>query len=301
MVKRPGFRLFLISAPFLALLFLFSYLPLTGWVYAFFDYRAGMKLSQTPFAGLKHFAMIWGNAATQRDIARVMVNTLAMSLLSLLASPLPMIFAVTLNEVRSSVFRKVAQTLTTLPYFISWVLVYSLAWAMFSIGDGFVNRILVATGASSSGINFLASKDHVWLTQWAYTTWKSLGWNAVIYFAAISGISGELYEAARVDGAGRWRIIWSITLPGLTSTFFVLLLLQVANFINNGMEQYYVFQNAMNKQHIEVLDLYVYNRGIVGNMIPFATAVSMLKSVVSVVLLFVANRLSKAVRGESIV
>ncbi|HIU46108.1 MAG TPA: sugar ABC transporter permease [Candidatus Fimadaptatus faecigallinarum] len=300
LLRQPGFRLFLLTTPLLVLVFLFSYLPLFGWSYAFMDYRAGMKLQDTPFVGLKYFQSIFGSSVKLRDIARVMRNTLGMSLLGIVTSPLPMLFAIMLYEMRSSGYRRVVQTLTTLPNFISWVLVYSVAYSMFSVGDGFVNRLLMRMGIIDSEINFLASRNHVWLTMWAYGTWKSLGWSAVMYLAALAGIDQELYEAARVDGAGRWNVILHIEIPGLMPTFFVLLLLSIANIINNGMEQYYVFENAMNKAYIEVLDLYVYNQGLAGNQIPYATAVGMLKSLVSLVLLTLANLTSKAIRGESI-
>ena len=300
LLRQPGFRLFLLTTPLLVLVFLFSYLPLFGWSYAFMDYRAGMKLQDTPFVGLKYFQSIFGSSVKLRDIARVMRNTLGMSLLGIVTSPLPMLFAIMLYEMRSSGYRRVVQTLTTLPNFISWVLVYSVAYSMFSVGDGFVNRLLMRMGIIDSEINFLASRNHVWLTMWAYGTWKSLGWSAVMYLAALAGIDQELYEAARVDGAGRWNVILHIEIPGLMPTFFVLLLLSIANIINNGMEQYYVFENAMNKAYIEVLDLYVYNQGLAGNQIPYATAVGMLKSLVSLVLLTRANLTSKAIRGESI-
>ena len=299
-VKTPGFRLFLMTFPLLVLIFLFSYLPLYGWRYAFFDYKAGMPLSKTPFVGLKYFELIIGSETRIREILRVMRNTLGMSFLGILTSPLPMLFAIMLYEIRSDWYRKTVQTLTTLPNFISWVLVYSVAYSMFSVGDGFVNRVLMSYGIVDTEINFLASKDHVWLTMWGYGTWKGLGWNAVMYLAALTGVDKSLYEAARVDGAGRFAVICHIEIPSLLPTFFVLLLLSIANIINNGMEQYYVFQNAMNKSYIEVLDLYVYNQGITGNQIPYATAVGLLKSVVSITLLSVANRFSKAVRGESI-
>ena len=216
-------------------------------------------------------------------------------------SPLPVVFAVMLTEARAKVFRRVVQTLSTLPNFISWIMVYSVIWAMFSVGDGFINRLLLQLKLVDTEINFLASTDNVWLTLLSYSIWKSLGWSAIMYLAAIAAIDQEQYEAAIVDGAGRFRLIWHITIPGILPTFFVLLLLTIANFINNGMEQYFIFQNPMNKDTIEVLDLYVYNKGMVGNNIPFATAVSMLKSLVSVVLLFVANGLSRSVRGETII
>jgi putative aldouronate transport system permease protein len=296
-----GFRLFLISSPFLIAVFLFSYFPLYGWIYGFFDYRAGLKLFNTPFVGFKYFAMLVENPITRGELFRVLRNTFAMSFLGIITSPLPVLFAIFLLEIRSRIFQRLVQTLTTIPNFISWILMFAVAWSIFSVGDGFLNRLLIQTGAIESEINFLASQDNVWLTMLAYSTWKTLGWSAIIYLAAIASIDQEMYEAAKVDGAGRFHRIWHITIPALIPTFFVLLLLSIANFINNGFEQYFVFQNPLNKEYIEVLDLYVYNQGLLGGNIPYATVVSMLKSVISVVLLFVANAMSKAVRGESII
>jgi putative aldouronate transport system permease protein len=168
------------------------------------------------------------------------------------------------------------------------------------VDDGFVNRALVSFGVVDRGIAFLSSKTHVWLTMWLWATWKGLGWGAIVYIAAIMGIDQELYEAAKVDGAGRFACMWYITLPGLMPTFFVLLILSIANFINSGMEQYYVFQNPMNKAYIEVLDLYVFNQGIGGINYSFSIAIGMLKSVVSLALLFLANGGSRLFRKEKI-
>jgi putative aldouronate transport system permease protein len=179
------------------------------------------------------------------------------------------------------------------------VLVYAVAYAIFSVGDGFVNRLMASLGGGQE-INFLASRSHVWLTMWLYGIWKGLGWGAVIYIAAMAGIDQELYEAAWADGAGRFASMLHITLPGLLPTYFVLLILNIANFLNTGMEQFYVFQNPMNKAHIEVLDLFVYNQGIASINYSFATAVSILKSLVSLVLLFLSNNLSKLFRDEPI-
>jgi putative aldouronate transport system permease protein len=298
--NKEGIQLFLYSLPFLVLVFLFSYLPLHGWVYSFFDYKAGLKLADCKFVGFKHFVSLVANPVLRSDIIRVMRNTFAMSFLGILTSPLPMIFAIFLTEMRSKGVQRIVQTLTTLPNFISWILIYSVAWAIFSVEDGFLNRFLLSIGIIETPINFLASKDNVWLTMLGYSIWKGLGWSAIIYLAAISSIDQELYEAATVDGAGRFQKIWYITVPGLLPTYFVLLLLSISNFINTGMEQYFVFQNPINKEYIEVLDLYVYNQGIVGQNISYATAVSMLKSLVSIALLFTANRASKLVRGETI-
>lgn len=299
--KTPGFRLFLMSLPFLAAVFIFNYLPLYGWSYAFFDYHVGMKLKDSAFVGFKFFRTMVDNPVSRGEIARVLKNTFGMSFLNILISPLPMIFAIFLVEIKAKPVRSIVQTLTTLPYFISWVLVYAVAWSIFSVEDGFLNRLLMSTNLISTEINFLASSDHVWLTMLGYSIWKTLGWNAIMYIAAIMSIDTEQYEAAMVDGAGRFRCMWHITIPGILPTYFVLLLLTIANFINNGMEQYYLFQNPLNKSAIEVLDLYVYNMGMVGQNISYSTAVGVLKSVVSVLLLFFANGLSKTIRGETII
>jgi putative aldouronate transport system permease protein len=234
-----------------------------------------------------------------QDVARVMRNTFAMSLLGIAGSPLSMVFAVFLAEMRFVPVKRAVQTLATIPNFISWVLVYAVAYAIFSVGDGFVNRLMASLGGAQE-INFLASRSHVWLTMWLYGIWKGLGWGAVIYIAAMAGIDQELYEAAWADGAGRFASMLHITLPGLLPTYFVLLILNIANFLNTGMEQFYVFQNPMNKSYIEVLDLFVYNQGIASINYSFATAVSILKSLVSLVLLFMANNLSKLFREEPI-
>ena len=163
------------------------------------------------------------------------------------------------------------------------------------------NTLLQTLGITTEPVLFLQSSEHVWLTMWLWLTWKNLGWSAIMYIAAISGIDDEMYQAAKVDGASRMQMIWYITIPSLLPTYFVLLMLNIANFLSNGMEQYYVFQNAFNKETIQVLDLYVYNIGMTGSSLSLATAISMLKSVVSVVLLFVVNFVSKKTRGESII
>lgn len=289
------------SLPFLVAVFVFNYLPLYGWSYAFFDYHAGMQLKDCTFVGLKFFSAMVDNPVSRDEIFRVLKNTFGMSFLSILSSPLPVIFAICLMEMKTKRFRSLVQTLTTLPNFISWVLVYSIAWSIFSINDGFLNRFLMSANFISTEINFLASSNHVWLTMLGYSIWKTLGWNSIMYIAAITAIDSQQYEAAMVDGANRFQRIWHITVPGILPTYFVLLLLSIANFINNGMEQYYLFQNPMNKSAIEVLDLYVYNMGMVGQNISYSTAVGVLKSLVSIGLLFFANSMSKVVRKESII
>lgn len=299
---EPKFRLFLMMLPVIALAFVFSYLPLYGWRYAFFDYKSGETLSMDKFVGFKWFTEIFKTAATKRDIMTVLKNTLAMSGLGILTSWVPMAFAIFLSEIKNTHFRRVVQTFTTIPNFISWVLVYALALAIFST-DGFINTMINSFNPEGPAVatNYLMNSSHMWLKMLAWGLWKGVGWSAIIYIAAISGIDQGLLEAATVDGAGRFARMWYITVPELIPTYCVLLLMSVANILSNGMDQYLVFSNAVNREQIQVLDLYVYNLGIGSGLIPLSTVVGMVKSIVSVILLFAANGVSKAIRGESIV
>ncbi len=299
-LSSRGFRLFLMISPLLLLIFIFSYVPIYGWTYAFFNYKPGLPLSRCKFVGMEHFSRLFIDAYGRRTMLRVLKNTLGMSGLSMLFSWLPMMFAIFLGEIKTGWYKKAVQTLTTLPNFISWILVYAIAFSMFSVGDGFINRLLMRLGLVEDGINFLASPDHIWIKMWLWGVWKGLGWGSIMYIATMTGIDQELYEAAACDGVNRYQAIWYITIPCLLPTYFVLLILSISNFLNTGMEQYYVFQNAMNKDTIEVLDLYVYNKGVAGNDYSFATAIGIMKSFVGVCLLFGANSLSKFVREESI-
>jgi carbohydrate ABC transporter membrane protein 1, CUT1 family (TC 3.A.1.1.-) len=295
------YRLFLMMLPVILLSFIFSYLPIWGWRYAFFDYKPGGSIGPENFVGLKWFASLFNDPATVNDLIRVLRNTLIMSGLGIATSWLPIAFAVLLAEIRSSKFQRAVQTLTTIPNFISWVLVYAIAICIFST-DGFINSFLTnVLHQSGANTNYLQIADHTWLKMLLWGTWKGVGWGAIVYIAGIAGIDQQLYEAARVDGANRYRCIWHITIPGLIPTYMVMLLMSIAGILSNGMEQYLVFENAMNKDVIEVLDLYVYHIGIGQNQIPLSTVVGISKSIVGVTLLFVANGISKGIRGESII
>ncbi|WP_169090547.1 ABC transporter permease [Paenibacillus sp. PL91] len=290
--------LLLMIAPFLVLLFIFSYIPLFGWSYAFVDYKPGLGLLQSSFVGLKYFHIMLFEQGS--ELLRVLRNTFALSFLGLFLSPLPVVFAILLNELRSRSFKKFVQTITTLPNFVSWIIVYSIVVAFFST-DGVVNQLLLALNWISEPTQMLSNAEGTWLFQTALGVWKSLGWSSIIYLAAIAGIDTELYDAAKVDGAGRYRSILHITLPGLIPTFFVLLILNIASILSVGFDQYFVFYNPLVADRIETLDYYVYRIGIATNDVSFGTAISIAKSIVSITLLFSVNYLSKKVRGQSII
>ncbi len=296
---EPKFQLFLMALPFIGLTIIFGYLPLMGWRYAFFDYKAGDVLSMNNFVGTKWFTYLLQNDATRNDIMRVMKNTLGMSGLGLATSWVSMAFAIFLSEIKSNRFRRFVQTFTTVPNFISWVLIFAVALSIFS-ADGFISSFMVSIEKWATGTNMLMSSDHVWLQMLFWGMWKSLGWGAIVYIAAISGIDQELYDASKVDGAGRFQRIRHITVPELLPTYCVLLLLSVGNILSNGMDQYLVFENSANSANIQVLDLYVYTLGVTKGLIPLTTVIGMLKSFVSIVLVLAANKIAKLVRGENI-
>ena len=313
MEMEEKYRNFLMFLPVLLLTFVFCYMPIWGWRFAFFDYKIGDPLllydvvengavvQQSNYVGLKWFTYLFENKANLDDLVRVLRNTLIMSGLGIITSWFPIAFAVLLAEVRSSKFQRVVQTLTTIPNFISWVLVYAIAFAIFST-DGFINSFLRnVIGIAGANTDYLASADWIWVKMLLWGTWKGLGWSAIVYIAGIAGIDQQLYEAARVDGANRFQCIRHITIPGLMPTYMVMLLMSVAGMLSNGMDQYLVFENAINKDVIEVLDLYVYNIGIKSGLIPLSTVVGVFKSLIGVTLLFGANGISKAIRGESII
>lgn len=295
--KWESYKLFLYVLPCLIFIFIFKYLPLWGWSYAFFQYKPGRSLLDCSFVGLQNFTALFGNAVMRNNLLRVLRNTFGIQILNYLLMPVPMLFAIFLSEIKSTKFQKAVQTLTTLPHFISWVIMFSLATSLFG-NSGVVNAVLKNFGVE--GINILTTDQHVWLIQSLLALWKSLGWSAIIYFAAITGLDQEVYEAAMVDGASRWQKIRYITIPLLIPTFFVLLIMGIGNFLNSGIDQFLAFGNAMNKEYIEVLDLYVYNLGIGNGQISFSVAVGMMKSVVAVVLFALANFASKKIRGTSV-
>ncbi len=287
----------LLAIPFIAFVVAFSYVPLFGWILAFINYKPGLKIWDCEYSGLYYFKLIFQD---WYKMASVLKNTLVMSFLGLICTPLPAVFAIFLSELPSVRFKKVVQTLTTIPNFISWVIIYALAYALFST-EGVVNQVLLNAGIIEKAGNVLGNSDITWVFQTALNVWKGLGWNAIIYFAAIAGIDSELYDAASVDGAGRFQRILHITVPGISSTFFVLLLLQVSNLLALGIDQYLAFYNSMVADKILVLDLHVYRLGLITQDYSYATAVGIFKSLISILLLFSVNGLSKRLRGESLV
>lgn len=290
-------KLVFMAAPFIVITFIFYYIPLFGWAYVFFDYKPGIPLAETPFVGLKFFRLALGPGS---ELYEVLKNTFALSFLALLTSPLPVALAILLSELKYRRLKKLVQTTTTLPYFISWMIVFSLAFALFSM-EGLVNQLLTTWSPGREPLNVLGNNAGAWYIQTAFLLWKTLGFNAIIYLAAISGIDLEQYDAAKVDGANRLQTIRHITVPGIMPTFVVLLLLSVSNLLSNGFEQFFVFYNPLVADKLNVLDYYIYRIGILQGDYAYATAIGVFKTLVSLVLLFSVNQLAKKIRGQAII
>ena len=289
--NRRRLILTLLALPFVIHIIAFHYVPLAGWALAFFNYKPGRVLTQLPFVGLKYFKLMGGVYKT--DVLNALKNTVALSSLGLLFSWFPMMLAIMINEIRSRRRRMLIQTAITIPNFVSWVIAYALCFVIFST-EGLFNQVFRTTNT------VLSNKKTIWYFMEGLSLWKTAGWNSIIYLAAIAGLDSTLYEAAEVDGATHWQCILHVTIPGIMPTFIVLLMLQIGNFLSVGMDQYYAFTNVMVASRLEVLELYTYRIGLKTMDYSFATAISIIQSLVSVTLLMVVNAISKATRGEGL-
>ena len=272
---------------------LFRYAPMFGVIMAFQQYSPFQGLLGSRWVGLQHFKTFFTGA----DFWMLLKNTLWLSFLSLVFYfPAPIILSLFLNEMKNQVFKRTIQTFIYVPHFISWVIVASITYTLFNVSDGAVNQALTVLGAKT--INFLGLPEYFRPMIIGQQIWKETGYGTIIYLAALSGIDMELYEAARVDGAGRWRMMWSITLPSLKSTIIIMLILRVGSILNTGYEQIFLMRNALNVSVAEVFDTYVYQRGLVNSQYSYSAAAGLFKSIVSMAMVLTANYTAKRA-GES--
>lgn len=294
---KKASALLCMSVPVFFIGVLFNYVPIWGWIIAFFDYSPGIPLYKTPFAGLKYFLMLF---AASSDFPIAMRNTVVLSLLGLLVLPASLLLALLITEVRNNVYKKSVQIITSFPNFISWIITYSLVFHFLSVDDGIVNQLLLKLHLISQPVDFLVNPDYSWLMMTMVNLWKNTGYSAIIFLSAIAGISQELYQAAEVDGAGRFKKILFITLPSIMPTFAVLMILNIGQLLNLGFEQYYSFQNPVTLDRLEIIDTYVYRTGLVRMSFSFATAVGIFQTLISCGLLIMANGMFKKTMNKSI-
>lgn len=292
MVQQKYF--YLMMLPGLICVILFYYLPMAGLYMGFVDLKIRLgefwsSLFQSEFVGLQWFQYF----ISGRDFAIVMRNTLVSSVLSLIFGFIaPILLAVVLNECRNLTVKKWVQTASYIPYFVSWVIAANIIVTMLSM-SGMLNQLLIFLGLIDRGIPFLLDGKNFWLIVSLSNTWKEMGYNAIIYLAAIAAIDTGLYEAAQVDGAGRLRQIWHITLPGLRATAVILLILSIGKLMGTGFDQFFLLGNNMTLEYSDVLDTYAFRYGIQQGLFSYATAVGLFKGIVSFVLVFMANGIAK--------
>ncbi|MDF2668835.1 MAG: protein lplB [Paenibacillus sp.] len=286
--------LWLIALPGVIHFVLFRYVPMVGNVIAFQDFNIFSGFTGSPWVGFKHFA----NMFTYAEFYNILTNTLLLSLYSLVFGfPAPLILALLLNEIGRDWFKRWVQTLLYLPHFLSWVIVGSIFINILST-DGFLNMIL--GWFSSSKIDYLTQPEYFRSMIVSMGIWKEMGWGMIIYLAALSGINPSLYEAAMVDGAGRFRQMWYITLPSLMPAIVVLFLLRVGHVLDSNVEQVLIMLNPLVRDVGEVIDTYVYRVGLLSSQFSLTTAIGMFKSLVGLILVVGLNALSRKTTGESI-
>jgi putative aldouronate transport system permease protein len=275
---------------------IFCYIPMLGNAIAFFEYYPGKSLAESKFVGFKYFIEFF----TLPGVWKIFRNTLVISGLNLtIAFVVPIIFALLLNEIKNTVFKKTIQTISYMPHFVSWIVVASI---MFSImgNDGVVNELLLKLGLVNSPVNFFNEPNLFWGLLTSANIWKGIGWSAIIYISAISGVDQELYQAGAVDGLGRFGKIWHITLPGIAPTVIMLFILGIGNILNAGFEQQLLLGTPLTQDVYEVIDTYVYRYGVQLGRYSFSTAVGLMKSIFGFILVVFANRISGKVADMKI-
>ncbi len=293
---KRDWMLYVMFLPGLAYFVIFKYLPMYGVTIAFKDYKIGMEILEAPWVGFKHFADLFGRTAFQRAFW----NNIIISILKLVVGfPFPIILSLMINEIRSSKAKKFVQTSVILPNFVSWVVVYGLFYAILSPNAGVLKDILGLFGYSGSVPNLLASQSAARPIIVLSHVWKGAGMGTIVYLAAITGIDQGLYEAAAIDGAGRWRQMWHITLSSIRSTIVVLLIFRLGEMMYAGFDQVFVFSNDAIISKIDIIDTYVYRLGLQDRKYGISTAAGLFQSLIGLCLVLFTNWIAKKVDPDS--
>lgn len=278
--------------PGLVLMVLFSIVPLFGLILAFKNYKVTSGIAgifTSPFYGFQNFKIIFSN----HDFMNMMYNTLGMNLIGQLVSiPLTIILALFINEIPHNGMKNTVKTVTYMPHFVSWVVFGTIVINLMT-SDGVINQLLVKTGILDNPVVFMAKPEYFWTISIVSSLIKEIGWGTILYTAAISGVEMTLYEAAEIDGAGRYRKMWYITLPCIKNTITIMIIFAVAGIMNNNFDQIYVLQNNFNLERSEVIDTYIYKVGLQQLQFGVASAINIFKSAIALTLLFMANFASK--------
>lgn len=287
--------LYLMILPGLIYFIVFKYVPMWGLIIAFQDYQPFLGILGSEWVGFKHFIRLF----TEPTFFILLKNTLILFAMNVVIFfPIPILLALLLNEVRLALFKKFVQTMIYIPHFMSWVIVVSLSFVLLTVDGGLINELIAFFGGEK--INFLLSQEWFRPMYILQVIWREAGWSTIIYLAAITAVDPQLYEAAKMDGAGRLRQMWHITLPAIKSVIVVLLILKIGDTLELGFEHVYLLLNATNREVAEIFDTYVYTAGLKQGQFSYSTAVGLFKAAVGLILVMMANRLAKKFGEEGI-
>ena len=284
------------------ILFIFAYLPMCGLVLAFKEGNGYLNITKAIFdsdwAGFDNFKEF----LLDKDFTNILVNTLGLNILQLFINfPAPIIFALLINEVRNERFKKVIQSITYLPHFLSWVVFAGIVFALINMDYGIINKALISFGIIDEAIDIKGDAQYFWGLIIITSLLKGVGWGSIIYLAALSSIDGALYEAATIDGANRFHRMVYVSVPSIAPTIVMFMLLSISSLLNNGVEHILAFQNQSNLDRSEVIDTFVLKYGIRKNMYSYASAVGFFKSVIALVLITVSDTVCKKITGQGVV
>lgn len=287
-------HLYLLGLPGIISFIIFKYFPMYGILIAFQDYNPFAGVLESEWVGLHHFERLFSDP----DFFMILRNALVISLLGVLLFPAPIVLALLLNELRSQLYKRMVQTVIYLPHFISWVIVVSLTYIFLSSEIGLINKLFLAMGGEK--VNFLFENEYFYPLIMSQDLWRNIGWGSIIYMAAIAGVDPSLYEAAKMDGAGRLKQIWHVTIPSIMPTIVILFILQLGSTLDVNFEQLWLMQNPLNTQISEVFETYVFKVGVGGAEYSYSTAIGIFKSVVGLILIVAANKLANKRGHEGI-
>lgn len=292
---KRDWQLYLLLLIPLALVFLFSYAAYPGLRMVFMNYKPAKGYAGSEWVGLDIFRKIFKDA----DFLRALRNSLVFNFLDLIVgTPIPILLALLLNELRYPKFKKVSQTVLYLPHFLSWAIIGSVAYQLFKPSSGLINILITNMGGES--VPFITEKWHWAVTYLLIGVWQTMGWGTIMYLAGITSISGELYEAAMIDGAGRWKRMWHITLPGIKPTIITLLIINLGRVMNSNYERLAVFGNSQVRDFQYQLAIYIYEKGLGNLQFSMATAVGLFQSVIGVILVLLADKFAKMLGEEGL-
>lgn len=292
---KRDWQLYLLLLIPLALVFLFSYAAYPGLRMVFMNYKPAKGYAGSEWVGLDIFRKIFKDA----DFLRALRNSLVFNFLDLIVgTPIPILLALLLNELRYPKFKKVSQTILYLPHFLSWAIIGSVAYQLFKPSSGLINVLIMNMGGES--VPFITEKWHWAVTYLLIGVWQTMGWGTIMYLAGITSISGELYEAAMIDGAGRWKRMWHITLPGIKPTIITLLIINLGRVMNSNYERLAVFGNSQVRDFQYQLAIYIYEKGLGNLQFSMATAVGLFQSVIGVILVLLADKFAKLLGEEGL-